>query len=213
MSSHAVCKICGVRRAKRSCPAVGAGICTICCGTEREVSLSCPLECEYLQEAHSREKTIPVAEKDLAAPDIQVTEEFVASHEELVLFAIYSLLQATLHTPNAVDTDVLDALGALTQTHRTLESGLFYETISPNLIAAAIQRGFSASLADYQKLRQEREALAPVRNSEILATLVFLTRIGQQNRNGRPRGRMFIDLLHHMTPEAPKPETAPSLIL
>jgi hypothetical protein len=213
MSERTVCKICGVRRAKRFCPAVDSGICTICCGTEREVSLSCPLECEYLQEAHSRERTIPVAEKDLVAPDIPVTEEFVAAHEELVLFSVYSLLQATLRTPNAVDTDVLDALGALTQTHRTLDSGLVYETMSPNTIAAAIQRGFSASLADYQKLRQEREALAPVRNSEILATLVFLNRVGQQNQNGRPRGRMFIDLLRHMTPDTPKQESAPALIL
>jgi hypothetical protein len=213
MSSRAVCKICGVRHAKRFCPAVDAGICSICCGTEREVSLSCPLECEYLREAHRHEKPIPIAEKDLAAPDIKVTEEFVASHEELVMFSIYSLLQATLHTADAVDSDVLDALSALTQTHRTLDSGLYYETISPNAVAAGIQRGFSASLADYQKLRQEREALSPVRNSEILATLVFLNRVGQQNQNGRPRGKMFIDLLRQMTPETPIKPTEPSLIV
>lgn len=213
MSSRAVCKICGLRRAKRFCPAVGAGICTVCCGTEREVSLSCPLECEYLQDAHSREKTIPFDEKDFAAPDIHVTEEFVAAHEELVLFSIYAMVQAALRTAGAVDTDLLDALTALVQTHRTLDSGLVYETVPTNPVAAQIQRAFSASLADYQKLRQEREALAPVRNSEILATMVFLTRLGQQNRNGRPRGRMFIDLLRHMTPDAPKESPAPSLIV
>jgi hypothetical protein len=213
MTSPALCKICGVRKAKRNCLAVGSGICTLCCGTEREVSLSCPLECEYLQDAHTREKTIPIEQKDIPSPDITVTEEFVAAHEELVLFAVYSLLQATLRTPGAVDGDVLAALSALTQTHRTLEAGLVYETLSPNALAVSIQRRFSASLEDYQKLRREREALTPLRNSEILATLVFLHRVGQQNQNGRPRGRMFIDLLRHMTPDTPVDEPAPSLII
>jgi hypothetical protein len=166
-----------------------------------------------LRDAHSREKAIPIDEKDLASSDIQVSEEFIAAQEELVLFAIYSLLQATLRTPGAVDSDVIAALAALVQTHRTLETGLVYETIASNTIAASIQRGFSASLADYQKLRQEREALSPVRNSEILAVLVFLSRVGQQNQNGRPRGRMFVDLLRHMTPDAPIEERAPSLII
>jgi hypothetical protein len=205
-----LCKICHKRRAKRACPAVGGDICTICCGSEREVSLACPLDCEYLQEAHRREKTVPIAEADLSNPDVRVTEDFVAAHEELLLFSVYSLLQATLHTAGAVDTDVLEALAGLIRTHRTLESGLVYESYSPNTIAAAIQRGFSASLRDYQKLKQEREALAPVRNSEIIATLVFLHRVGQQNLNGRPRGRMFIDLLRHMTPDAPVKEAPAS---
>src|SRR5947209_14463889 len=200
MPEAVLCKICNTRRPKRACPAVGGDICPVCCGREREVSLTCPLDCEYLQEGHRREKTVAVAEAELSNPDIQVTEEFVAMHEELVLFSVYSLLQATLRTAGAIDTDVLDALSALIQTHRTLESGLVYESYSPNLVAASIQRSFSASLADYQKLRQEREALSPVRNSEIISTLVFLHRLGQQNQNGRPRGRMFIDLLRHMPP-------------
>src|SRR5450631_3297005 len=93
-----LCKICGKRRAKRACPAVLGDICAICCGTEREVSLSCPLDCEYLEEAHHRENPIPVLEKDLSNLDIEVTEEFMGEHEELLLFCVYSLLQAALRT-------------------------------------------------------------------------------------------------------------------
>lgn len=213
MAGTVLCRICNTRRAKRACPAVGGDICAVCCGREREVSLSCPLECDYLQDAHQREKPVPVSDSELSNPDIQVNEEFVATHEELVLFAIYSLLQASLRTSGAVDRDVLDALSTLIQSHRTLESGLIYDAYSENPIAAAIQRGFSASLADYQKLRQEREALSPVRNKEILSTLVFLHRVGQQNLNGRPRGRAFIDLLRHMTPDAPAEEPRSGLII
>jgi hypothetical protein len=214
MPEPILCKICGKRRAKRFCPAVSGDICPICCGTEREVSLSCPLECEYLQEAHKREKPLPVSEKELAYSDIRVTEEFIREQEELLLFCIYSLVQAALRTPGAIDADVMSALQALIQTHRTLESGLVYQTRAENSIAAAVQHSFTASLSNYQKMREEREALSPVRNAEILATLVFLYRVGQQNQNGRPRGRMFLDLLRHMTPEEDRvDERAPSIIL
>lgn len=213
MSEAILCKICGKRRARRACPAVSGDICTLCCGTEREVSLSCPLECVYLQEAHRREKPMPISEKELSCPDVKVTEEFLAQHEELMLFCIYSLIQAALKTSGALDADVLAALEALIQTHRTLESGLVYETRAENSIAAAVQRGFAASLADYQKLRAEREALSPLRNSEILKILVFLHRLGQQNQNGRPRGRMYLDFLRQMVPDQRVEERASSIII
>ncbi|HTU47783.1 MAG TPA: hypothetical protein VMF91_22180 [Bryobacteraceae bacterium] len=213
MPEPILCKICGKRRARRACPVVRGDICTICCGTEREVSLACPLECEYLQEAHRRERPIPVSDKQPLNADVPVNEEFLQTHEELVLFCIYSLVQAAVRTAGALDADILAALEALIQTHRTLESGLVYETRAENTIAAAVQRSFSASLADYQKMRAEREALSPVRNSEILKVLVFLHRLGQQNLNGRPRGRMYLDLLRQMTPEQSVEQPAPSIIL
>ena len=212
MPEPILCKICGNRRARRACPAVNGDICSICCGTEREVSLSCPLDCEYLQEAHRHEKPVPVPEDQISNQDVMVTEDFVRSHEELLLFCVYSLVQAAMRTPGAIDGDVMTALEALVQTHRTLESGLMYETKPENVLAASVQRLFSNSLSDYQKVR---EALSSVRNAELLAVLVFLHRIGQQNQNGRPRGRMFIDLLRHMMPDSGPgiEERAPSIIL
>jgi hypothetical protein len=213
MSETNLCKICGQRRAKRACPAVQGNICSICCGTEREVSLACPLECEYLREAHRREKPIPVDPKDIADRDIEVSEEFIRSHEELLLFCVYSLVQGALRTSGAVDSDVLEALAALVKTYKTSEAGLFYETRPENALAAAVQRVFSDSLADYQKIKEEQEQEAPARNAELLTMLVFLRRIGQQNSNGRPRGRMFVDMLSQMTPSTGVDERAPSIIL
>lgn len=209
----ALCKICHSRRAKRACPAVGGDICTVCCGTEREVSLTCPLDCEYLREAHRHEKTVPVPETDLAYPEVTVTEEFVTTHQELVLFAVSALLEGAFRTPGAYDSDVLEALAGLVQTHRTLDSGLIYESYSPNPVAASIQRSFSSSLAEYENVRREREALSPLRNSDVVTTLVFLQRVGVRNLNGRPRGRMFMDLLRQMTPATPAPEPASRLII
>ncbi len=213
MSNPVLCKICGKRRGRRFCPAVQGEICSICCGTEREVSLSCPLECEYLREAHRHEKPVPVAEAQIANPDIPLSEEVISKHEEFLLFCNYSLVQAALRTSGAVDSDIMAALAATIQTHRTLSSGLFYETKPENMVAVAVQRSFAASLADYRKLRSEREPLSPVRDSDVLTILAFLYRIGQENQNGRPRGRMFLDLLHRMTPEVSVPQRAPSIII
>ena len=154
-----------------------------------------------------------MVETQLNNSDIVVTEELLSKHEEFLLFCIYTLVQAAVRNSGAVDADVVAALEALIQTHRTLSSGLFYETKAENMVALAVQRSFAASLADYQKLRSERDALSPIRDSEVLTVLVFLYRIGQQNQNGRPRGRMFIDLLSHMTPQESVEERAPSIII
>jgi hypothetical protein len=212
MSETILCKICGKRRARRHCPAVHGDICAICCGTEREVSLSCPLECEYLQEAHRREKPTPIDVEQLPDSDVAVTEEFLRDHEELLLFCMVSVVEAALRTSSATDADALEALDALIKTYRTTESGLLYETRPVNTIAAAVQRAFSTSLEDYQKLRAERENLS-YRNAELLGVLVFLRRLGQRNQNGRPRGRMYLDLLRQMTPATARDEGVPGIIV
>jgi hypothetical protein len=177
------------------------------------VSLTCPLECVYLEDAHRHEKPVPVPAGQIPYKEIDVSEEFLSSHEELVMFCTYSLLQAALRTPGAIDTDVVTALDAMIQTYRTLESGLIYETRPENTVAAAVQRAFTASLEDYQKAVAEREGLAGPRNAEILTALVFLHRLGLQSQNGKPRGRMFINLMKDLTPETLMEPRAPSIIL
>jgi hypothetical protein len=213
MAQPVLCKICGKRRARRACPAVQGDICPICCGTEREVSLSCPLECEYLQEAHRHEKPLPIAPEQISFPDVEVTESFVRRHEELVLFCVYALLKAAQKTRAVVDADVMAALEALIQTYRTAESGLIYESRPENFVALGVQRSFTASLEEYKKMKSEREPLSAPRTADILRTLVFLHRLGQQNQNGRPRGRMFLDLLRQMTPDVTVEQAVPSIIL
>ena len=158
------------------------------------------------------------AESDFPDADIEVTEEFLREREEFFTFCIFSLLKATLQTPGAFDSDVRDALAALIKTLRTAESGLVYETRSENAVAAGIQSRFSAFLTAYQREREESERVKPSRlgrlkDSDLLAILVLLRRLAQQNNNGRPRGRMFLDALSQMTPGVGVDERAPSIIL
>lgn len=215
MQDTNLCKICGKRRAKRHCPAVEGDICPICCGTERETSLFCPLECEHLQQAHEHEDPLEIDPATLIAPDVEVDEQFLVHHEELLLFLIYALLQAAIRTPRSVDTDVLDALAALVKTYQTRESGLVYQTVPDNPVAATIARAFTVSLDDYSKIRGQREPLQTLKDSDVLTALVFLHRLGVQNLNGRPKGRMYMELLRNMTPDTPIPQDdeGPRLII
>jgi hypothetical protein len=201
------------RRAKRYCLAVSGEICAVCCGEQREVTLACPLECVYLREARKHEEPLQIPAAAISDPDVEVTEDFIRGHEELLLFAVYSLIQAALRTPGAADIDVLEALSALVHTRRTAESGLFYVTRAQNRVASAIQDKLADSMEQYEKEREGREHKLQDSNLDILRILVFLHRIGQQNLNGRVKGRMFIDMLRGMTPDTRVDERAPSIIL
>ena len=52
------CAICEKRKEKRFCPAVHGRICPQCCGEQREVTLDCPSDCVYLQQAREHENRV-----------------------------------------------------------------------------------------------------------------------------------------------------------
>jgi hypothetical protein len=188
------CQICDTRKPRRHCPGVNGEICSICCGNEREVTISCPLECPYLVEARRHEKPQELNPEQLPNLDVQVTEEFLREHEPLLVLLGSRLLEASLSSPGVVDSDVRDALESLIRTYRTLQSGLYYETRPTNLIAAGIHQTIQEAVEDLRKELAEKNAM-PLRDAEILGTLVFLERVELHENNGRPRGRAFIDYL------------------
>jgi hypothetical protein len=188
------CQICDTRKPRRHCPGVHGEICSICCGNEREVTVSCPLDCPYLVEARRHEKPHEVNVDEVPNRDVQVTEDFLREHESLLVFLGSQLLEASLAASGAVDTDVREALQSLIRTYRTLQSGLYYETRPTNLIAAAIHRRMQEALEELRKDLAGKNAI-PLRDAEILGTLVFLERVELHENNGRPRGRAFIDYL------------------
>ena len=206
------CKICGTRKARRYCPGVAADICSICCGTEREVTVSCPLDCSYLMEARLHEKAREQEPQGLVHPDVRVTEEFLRDHEPLLIFLGASLLEASLSSAGIVDSDVREALDALIRTYRTLQSGLYYETLPSNLLAAAIHQKIQEAIGQLRKDLSEKGSTS-IRDVEILGMLVFLDRVAVHQDNGRPRGRAFIDYLRAVFPmKSSGPESETSLI-
>jgi hypothetical protein len=204
------CTICGIRKPRRHCPGVNGDICSICCGNEREVTVNCPLDCEYLVEARLHEK-FPAPEQ-IPNLDIKVSEEFLRDHEPLLIFLGAKLLEASLDTAGAVDSDVREALDSLIRTYRTLQTGLYYESRPANLVAAAIQQKMQDGIQELRKQLTEKGATS-LRDAEILGVLVFLERVGLHQNNGRPKGRAYIDHLRANFPQRQdSPANAPSLI-
>jgi hypothetical protein len=195
------CKICETRKPRRHCPGVSGEICSLCCGNEREVTISCPLDCPYLAEARLHDKLPSLNPDEVPNQDVQVTEQFLREHEPLLMFLSSQLLDASLATAGAVDSDVREALQSLIRTYRTLQSGLYYETRPSNLIAAGIHARMQEAVV---KLRNElaEKSATPLRDAEILGTLVFLERVELNQNNGRPRGRAFLDYLRAYFPQS-----------
>jgi len=195
------CKICETRKPRRYCPGVSGEICSLCCGNEREVTISCPLDCPYLAEARLHEKPRTLNPDEVPNQDVHVTEQFLREHEPLLMFLSSRLLEASLASAGAVDSDVREALQSLIRTYRTLQSGLYYETRPANIVAAGIHQRMQEAVEALRKELAEKSA-TPVRDADILGTLVFLERVELNQNNGRPRSRAFLDYLRAYFPHS-----------
>jgi len=173
----------------------------------------CPLDCEYLEEARKHEVPAIADGSTFPNADIPVTEQFLRSHEPLLLWMSVEVMRAAIETPGAVDNDLKDALEALVKTYRTLQSGLVYESRPPNALAAALYGRVLASVDEFRKLNRQSSGMQTARDVEVLGILAFLQRMEIQQNNGRRLGRAFVDFLRTHFPQNPKPVQQPSLIL
>ena len=205
------CKICEVRKPRRWCPGVRGDICSQCCGNEREVTVDCPFECEYLQQAWQHEKPPQIAPEQIPNRDIRLSDQFIREQEELITVLGVILLEAAMEVSGAVDYDIREALEALIRTYRTLESGLYYETKPENPLASAIQQGFQKRVEDMRE-KLVKNGRASVRDADVLGGLVFLQRLGLQHDYGRRRGRAFLGFLRGLFPNMQPREDPGSLI-
>ncbi len=198
-----LCKICQTRRPRRYCPGVQGDICSLCCGTEREVTVSCPLGCEFLREARAHEKPTALP-AEFPNKDVRITDEFLSTHEGLLTILSLALARACADKPEMIDFDVREGLEALIQTHRALDSGLIYETKPVNPLAAHVVEMVQQTSADFRE-RLAAADVAPIRDAVVLGVLVFLQRMEMHHNNGRKMGRAFISFLTESFPQR-KPE-------
>jgi hypothetical protein len=208
------CAICETRRPRRYCPAVRGDICAPCCGTEREVTVDCPFDCEYLQQSRKLGRQ-PLDSPPEAHSDIEITEEFLARNEDLMIFLGQTIFSAAIEMPGTVDFDVREALEGLTRTYRTMASGIYYESIPSNPLAANLFRAVQQALPGFREQQHQRSGVTRTRDADVLGVLIFLERIEKDQNNGRRRGRAFLDGLRGFFP--PKDDgshdSPPSLIL
>jgi hypothetical protein len=209
------CAICQKRRPRRHCPGVRGEICPVCCGTEREVTVRCPSDCEYLVEARKHEHTAGLDPATIPHRDIAISEEFLEEHADLIA-VLSAALTAQSARNGAVDSDARQALESLIRFYRTLQSGLIYEGVPANPLAADLHRALRDAALEYQAGEREDVGLPAIRDADILRALVFLDVLSVDRDNGRVFGRSFLDALLAFQPAAGSAgagETGSSLIL
>lgn len=193
-------------------------ICTICCATERENSVDCPLHCEYLHDAHRHESTTRVDPASVPNGDIRVTEQFLQDNELLMAFLAVTLFEAAAQTAATTDWDLREALEALITTYRAGQSGIYYENRPLNALAARLVSSVQEKIAEIRK-KEKDAAVTGLRDADILGVLVFLQRLEYSNNNKRKRSKAFLDLLRgfylpaEMTQPAEAEPEAPRIIL
>ena len=200
------CAICETRREKRFCPAVHGRICPQCCGEQREVTLDCPSDCSYLQQAREHERARPLADLDRSTlfPKVEIGRQFVREREPLILGLSLALRESARADRSLRDSDLISALSALAKTYETLSSsGLLLETPMTNLAHQAIVSGVQKSIEEYRRGNREQTGYTRLGDSDVLRALVFLVRLAIGRTSGRPRSRAFVDFLCAQFPEKP----------
>lgn len=123
------CPLCGQRRAKRSCPALGRTICAVCCATKRQVEVRCPANCPHLANARANPSA---TERRQQEADVRalLTGAGRLSETQLQLFFMvnsYFLRHPPEGVPRPVDAEVADAAQAVAATFETASRGVIYE--------------------------------------------------------------------------------------
>jgi hypothetical protein len=200
----AKCPLCSQRAAKRHCPAKGQLICPICCGTKREIEIDCPSDCRYLQtgRAYESERGGP----HRTVPDQrQFNEQFFYRNGAFISAVAGVLLEERGAMPGLTDQDARDAFIALRATMKTLDAGIYYETLPDSGVG---------STAVYRRLKgffdESLHSAGPeaVKVSDVLAVLDFLLATAEFHSGERPRSRRFLDWLRGLAPESGKDESS-----
>ena len=206
------CAICEIRKEKRFCPAVHGRICPQCCGEQREVTLDCPSDCAYLQQARVHEKPRSADQFDPASLFLQVeiSEQFTYEREHLLMGLTYSLAKAVQADRSLNDRDLIAALSAMcTSYERLVNSGLHYEPPLTSSAQQAAAAQVEEMLKQFQEAEQKQLGYSTLRDSDVLKALAFLVRLGHGRTSGRPKSRAFIDFLLAQFPQTQSSLVAP----
>ena len=210
------CAICNERKEKRFCPAVHGKICPICCGTEREVTLDCPSECPWLQQARNNENAEHLQELDREAlmPGVEVNDAFLYQQEPLVGGLSFAIAKGSRADRSVYDRDVVQALTSVAKSYETLvNSGLLVEQKIASLPQQAIASEMQKMLDEYRQLETKQLGYSRLKDSDILKAMVFLLRLALGKTSGRPKSRAFLDFLNAQFPESAKAKEESRIIV
>jgi hypothetical protein len=191
------CPLCGQRKARRACPAVGHEICAVCCGTKRLVQIQCPSDCGYLSTAreHPPAAAVRRQQHDFGLL-VQFMRDFNQRQSQLFFLVNTFLVRYDHDQPELqplIDDDAAEAAASLAATLETSTRGVIYEhrpaslpaerlmaALKPLLTEAGGQAGGTAFERDAAVvLRRVEEAARGVRASDSGNRRAFLDLLGR----------------------------------
>jgi hypothetical protein len=203
------CPLCSARPAKRACPALGREICAVCCGTKREVEISCPADCAYLvaSKAHPPAAVRRQQDEDLAVltPALAGLSE---ARQQLLLFTVTLVDRFKGEGLDAAsDADAAAAAAALAGTYETASKGLIYEQRPDTIPAQRMADGIRGML---DQLGRGRPSSFAADAAAVLRQLEDRVRAVQRAASGDPRA--FLSLAARVTRRlgGPAPGEAPA---
>jgi hypothetical protein len=206
------CAICEIRKEKRFCPAVHGRICPQCCGEQREVTLDCPSDCPYLQQAREHERPRSSEQIDPAGLflQIEVSDQFMYEKEHLLMGLTYALAKSARADQSLHDQDLIATLTMLATTYELLaNSGLHYEQPLTSESQRRAASEVETMVKEYRDAEQKHVGYSTLKDSEVLKALVFLVRLAHGRTSGRPKSRSFVEFLYAQFPEKESAVVAP----
>lgn len=123
-----VCPLCGRRRARRACPALGEQICSGCCGAKRRKQIACPPDCVYLESATAHPPAVVQRQRERDGGFlVALLHDLNGPQQQLAAMLFEFLAEDRPDAPGLVDADVEQAASALAKTHETASRGIVYE--------------------------------------------------------------------------------------
>jgi hypothetical protein len=168
------CPLCGARKARRACPALGREICAVCCGSKRLVEIACPADCGWLRAAEQHPPAVTQKRQDRDLAFIYGALGDLSERQARVLLYLQAFTKQ--HAPSALppllDRDVAEAAASLASTFETAAKGIVYEhhaaSVPAQRLAANLKRGIE-ELARAERPAPDRDTAAALRMMEKLA--------------------------------------------
>ena len=188
-----ICPLCGLRKARRNCPALGQSICAVCCGTKRLTEIQCPSDCAYLISAreHPAAAVVRQQQRDVGLLVRLMRDLSERQSRTFLLTASFVVGYKPSDFESLVDDDVAEAAAALAATFETADRGVIYEHRPASLPAGRLvtalkplltEAGDKGGVTDRDfamVLRRVEDGVREVRSAEPGKTRAFLELLGR----------------------------------
>ena len=148
------CPSCGQRKGRRTCPALGATICTVCCGTKRLVEINCPGTCPHLAAAREHPAAVVRRQQERDVAILMPTLKHLTERQHQLVFLFQTVIAR--HTPEGFgklnDDDAAEAAAAAAATLETAARGVIYEHSAQSLVAQRLAKELMGVL---EEIRQQ----------------------------------------------------------